>query len=81
MCFLTRTGLTLLLKMADNAEDRNSKPRSLIWRYFDKKVINKEICGLCKVSTCKKNIKCPTRYGTYVSSHKSLAGNLLRQSC
>ena len=66
--------------MAENAEERNSKPRSLIWRYFDKNVINKEIYGLCKASTCKKNIKCPTRNGTYVSSRKSLAGNLLRQS-
>ena len=80
MCFLTRTGLTLLLKMTDNAEERNSKPRSLIWRYFDKNVIENEINGLCKASTCKKNIKCLTRNGTYVSSRKSLAGNLLRLS-
>ena len=66
--------------MTDNAEERNSKPRSLIWKYFDKIVIKNEIYGLCKASTCKKNSKCPTRNGTYVSSRKSLAGNLLRQS-
>ena len=44
--------------MADNGKEKNLKLRSLVWRYIDKNVINKEVQGLHKVATCKKYFKC-----------------------
>jgi hypothetical protein len=38
--------------------DAENKTRSYIWQYFDRKVEQKEITGVCKVEKCKKPIKC-----------------------
>ncbi len=57
--------------MEDEIKNENSKLRSSYWNYFDRRKIDGEIFGFCKVGNCKSKIGCPTGATTGLFTHLS----------